>query len=210
MSCTTPRGVSDRSLNRFWSTAPHLLLCSLASLVLATAAKSQSATPFCFGDGTSSVSGGNCPCGPLQNGLPGEGCMNSTGAGGLMTAAGNSCVTFGCGPDTLVLQGNQLPSTATCILIQSATPLTTDVYLGDGIRCIGGVLRRLYVDSAFMGQVRFPPSTGPSISAQSAALGDVIPPAGVRYYQIYYRDPAVAHCPPALFNITNGMTVTWR
>ena len=185
----------------------RIALSFVASLALAGVAASQTATPFCFGDGTSSVAGGNCPCGAGQNGLPGQGCLNSAGAGAVLTAGGSSCISLGCGIDTLTLTASGMPPTL-CILIQSATQLSTDVYFGDGIRCLGGNILRMYVLQT-PGTAVFPPP-GPSISARSAALGDIIPPGATRLYQVYYRDPPPAHCPPATFNATSGMIVGWR
>ena len=185
---------------------------ALALLVVATLAsggdaRAQSTTPYCFGDGTAVI--GNCPCGPAQNGLPGEGCQNSSGAGGLMTAAGNPCVTAACGPDTLTLTGSGLPLTSTCILLQAQATLSPELFLGDGIRCLGGTLLRIQLNPASGGTVQFGAAGTPSISSSSAALGFPIPPNSTRFYQIYYRDPP-AFCTPSTFNITNGMIVVWR
>lgn len=203
MSCPAPVAPIGRIARRVSS----WLLVLLAGLAFVPGARAQGTTAFCFGDGTSTVPGGNCPCGVLQNGSPGEGCLNSTGTGGLLTAAGASCLT--CGADTLSLSGSGLPATTSCILIQSATQVA-DVYFGDGIRCIGGNILRLYLQNAVAGSVKFPPGGGLSISARSAVLGDSIPPGATRHYQVYYRDPPPAHCPSATFNITNGISAVWR
>ena len=40
--------------------------------------------------------------------------------------------------------------------------------------------------------------------------GGVTPGLGAtRYYQTYYRNSAGSFCPPATFNITNGITIVW-
>jgi len=52
----------------------------------------------------------------------------------------------------------------------------------------------------------------PTVSARSAALGDVLTLGAVRYYQTYYRDPAPLFCPsPAgnAWNISSGLSVAW-
>ena len=71
---------------------------------------------------------------------------------------------------------------------------------------------RLYVKNAASGLVHAPEPGEPSITARSAALGDPIPPGERRYYQVYYRDPGPAFCPPpagSTFNATNALKVVW-
>ncbi len=203
MHCPAPASPFRRIVRRVTSS----LLILIAGLAFVPGARAQATTAFCFGDGTSTVPGGNCPCGVAQNGLPGEGCLNSTGSGGVLTASGAPCVT--CGVDTLSLSASGLPPTTTGILIQSGTQIP-DVYFGDGIRCLGGNILRLYVQNAVAGSIKFPPGGAPSISARSAALLDTIPPGATRHYQVYYRDPSPAFCPPATYNITSGVSVVWR
>jgi hypothetical protein len=50
-----------------------------------------------------------------------------------------------------------------------------------------------------------------SVHAQSAALGDTITAGSTRYYQTYYRDPAVlGACASNLtFNVSDGQSVGW-
>ena len=41
-------------------------------------------------------------------------------------------------------------------------------------------------------------------------MNGVVPGSGaVRSYQTYYRNAAAAFCPPATFNATNAVRVTW-
>lgn len=180
-------------------------LAAFGAVGLGVHATAQSASAFCFGDGTSITP---CPCGAFQIGAPGEGCLNSAGTGGLCTAGGAPCLT--CGADTLTMTGSGLPPTTTSILIQGTVAASPEFSFGDGLRCVSGNFVRIGVLQATAGTVVFPATGAPTISARSAALGDVIPPGGVRFYQIYYRDPAALHCPPNTFNITNGQTVVWR
>ena len=157
---------------------------------------------FCFGDG----SGVACPCG--NSGTAGRGCQNSATTGGaLLTAAGQSSLAN----DTLSLTSNgELPS-VTSIFLQGDVAIT-GVSFGDGVRCAGGVLKRLYVHNALAGVVSAPIAGDLSIHARSAALGDPLSAGAPRYYQTYYRDPAPAFCASPsgnTWNISSGVTVVW-
>jgi hypothetical protein len=165
---------------------------------------SRPATPFCFGDGTLATA---CPCN--NNGSPGRGCNNSANTGGaLLSAAGTT------NPDTLVLTSSGELATALSIFLQGNASLATPVPFGDGVRCIGGNLERLYVENAVVGVVSAPQPGDPSITTRSTNLGDPIAPGSgaVRYYQTYYRDPNLAFCPAPpgnSWNVSNGVSITW-
>jgi len=159
-------------------------------------------TPLCFGDGSLATP---CPCG--NNGQPGNGCDNSIGTGGSNLVANGSTSL-----DTVVLTASGELPTALSIFLQGTTNLATPVIFGDGVRCAGGSLKRLYVKNAVGGVVSAPSVGQPSVSAQSAALGDVIAPGTSRWYQVYYRDPNLAFCAaPAggSFNVSNGVQLDW-
>ena len=159
------------------------------------------ATAFCFGDGTQ----GACPC--SNQGAAGRGCENSAATGGaVLTASGTTS------PDTLVLTSSGELPTALSIFLQGDQQLALPVVFGDGLRCVGGNLKRLYVKNAVGGVVSAPTGGDPSITAQSAALGDPFGPGAVRFYQVYYRDPDHAFCPAPpgnSWNVSNGLAVAW-
>ena len=159
-----------------------------------------SAGPFCFGDGT----GTPCPCG--NNGSPGRGCQNSSTTGGaLLTATGTS------NPDTMVLTATGEKPTALSIFLQG-TQSIQPVAFGDGLRCVHGVLDRLYTKTASGGVVSAPQGSDLSITARSAQLGHAIAPGSIRYYMTYYRDSVAGFCPgPAgsTFNGSNAWTILW-
>src|SRR6185295_3395475 len=112
----------------------------------------------CAGDG--SPTGVACPCSNF--GAPGHGCQNSAATGGALLVASGTV-----SPDTVTMNSSgQLPS-ASAILLQGSTILASPITFGDGTRCIGGALKRLYVAAAVGGAVSFPPAGGPSISARS-------------------------------------------
>jgi hypothetical protein len=157
-------------------------------------------TSYCFGDGTSSVS---CPC--LNFGAAGNGCANSANSAGALLQA-NGTTT----PDTVILASSgELPSALT-IFLQGDVSLSTPVVFGAGLRCADGNLKRLGSHNAVGGATSFPQGGDPSITTQSANLGDPIAPGSSRYYAAYYRDPSVSFCPPATFNATQGIGIVWN
>ena len=155
---------------------------------------------MCAGDGTLAA----CPC--ANTGVGGHGCENSVGTGGgLLGWSGNTV------PDTLVLGASGLLPNATSIFLQG-TSNVAPVAFGDGLRCTGGVLKRLYTKNASGGAVSAPGPGDPSITQRSAALGDPIPIGDRRYYQVYYRDPSAGFCPApsgGTYNITGSLRVFW-
>jgi hypothetical protein len=159
-------------------------------------------TPYCFGDGTLSIA---CPCG--NTGASAHGCQNSATTGGAVLA--------GCGstsPDMVMLTSSGELATALSIFLQGDASLASGIVFGDGVRCVNGNLKRLYMKNASGGYVTVPGSGDLSISAQSAALGDPIAPGSTRYYQAYYRDPVLSFCasPPGdSWNVSSGIIVVW-
>jgi hypothetical protein len=92
------------------------------------------------------------------------------------------------------------------------TTTISPVFFGDGLRCTGGALKRLYEKNAVGGVVSVPQAGDLSISARSAQLGDVIASGSTRYYYTYYRDPSTTFCatPPGnTWNVTNNLAVVW-
>lgn len=160
--------------------------------------------PFCFGDGFDADVLTPCPCGNF--GSTGRGCDNSIGMGGSLLAASGTLA-----PDTLVLQASAVPPSLS-IFLQGTEILSPGVLFGDGIRCVGGSLSRMAVKVASGGTASYPEPGEPGIRALAFSRADVIPPGGIRYYQVYYRDPAEAFCPNPpgnTWNVSNGIRVTW-
>ncbi len=163
-------------------------------------------TSYCFGDGSQVP----CPCG--NNGSPGNGCANSDHPGGAhLAASGVPSLAL----DTLVMTATDLHGSSLVMLVQGDAQVSPKIY-GDGIRCIGGHLKRMFkvknsgAETVVIPSIFSIPSSPMTISGQSAALGDPLSPGDIRYYQMYYRDPVGSFCPPATFNITNALTVIWQ
>ena len=155
-------------------------------------------TPFCGGDGTDPTVTTPCPCG--NSGAPRHGCANSVNANGAELLTTGSLAT-----DSVVLSASGMPAAASCIFLQGDA--MTDVVFGDGVRCAGGALLRLRTKTSVGGAAQFPDATD---GARLSERGGVAVGSGVvRFYQTYYRNSAVAFCPPATFNVTNGAFVIW-
>jgi hypothetical protein len=154
----------------------------------------------CFGDASAAA----CPC--SNSGGAGRGCQNSAGTGGAHLSISGST-----SPDTIVLQASgELPNALTIFLQGTANVAPVD--FGDGVRCAGGPLKRLYVKNASGGVAIAPALGDPSVSERATALGDVLDPGSRRYYQTYYRDPNTGFCAPPLganFNASQMRRITW-
>jgi len=156
---------------------------------------------FCFGDGSVVP----CPCG--NNGAPQRGCLNSvTTAGAALHAAGSAHLSA----DTFSMTAEGMTDKL-CVFMQGDLELAPTAF-GDGLRCAGGNLKRLYIENAAGGAATAPGASDPSVSARSASLGDVIPAGALRFYQTYYREPDSSFCPPPAgdrWNATSGLRVAW-
>jgi Tol biopolymer transport system component len=156
----------------------------------------------CFGDGTAAA----CPC--ANSGSAGRGCENSASTGGAeLTANGTSSLAA----DSLSLTSSGALPSALSIFLQGTT-FISPVAFGDGLRCAGGSLKRLYSHNASAGIVSAPQGADASVSARSSALGDAIQVGSTRHYQTYYRDPNLTFCPSPLgdaWNVSNSVSAVW-
>ena len=149
-----------------------------------------------------------CPCSnPPVGDL--RGCNNSSATGGArILAAGQPDLSA----DTLVFTTNGERPTALSILLQGTIELPAGLVYGQGVRCLGGILKRLYAKSAVGGSITAPAGGDPSVSQRSAALGNPIGAGQIRLYLVFYRDPIVlGGCPAAsTFNATRTLRVVWQ
>jgi len=159
-------------------------------------------TRVCAGDG----SAGACPC--ANSGANGRGCNNSASTGGAeLASSGWNSLQF----DTLLLTSSGELSTSTSVFLQG-TSLIAPVAFGDGLRCTGGVLLRLFVKSAASGTASAPGIGDVAVHSRSALLGAPLSPGSACTYQVYYRDANLGFCPaPAgsSFNVSNGLRISW-
>ena len=157
--------------------------------------------------GSSGVSA--CPCSNQPSGS-GRGCDNSLATGGAVLSASGLAYLAS---DSLVFTTSGERPTATSVVMQGSAELPAGIAFGQGVRCAGGSLRRMYAKTAAGGAISAPDfgAGDPSISARSASLGDPIQAGQARWYLVYYRDPIVlGGCPAtSTFNATQGGRVDW-
>lgn len=148
------------------------------------------------------ATGTECPCHNQGNGF---GCNNSHNTGGArLLASGTPSLQA----DTLSFTQSWEWNNTSSILLQG-TSSNSPVVFGDGVRCVGGTLKRLYtVNANSGGAAYYPPPSAPSVSARSAALGYTIPLGSMTYYQVYYRDANLTFCAGG-YNTGTAISVLW-
>jgi len=158
-------------------------------------------TAYCFGN---ALEGNPCPCGnDNDHSTPLGGCAHSDAAAGArLDASGRATV----GASTVVLHGTRGPASNFGIFFQAQVDLDgSGLFIGDGLRCTGGSLKRLEVVSTNeLGNA----STSVDIWQRSSSLGDVIGAGETRYYQWWFRDPD-GPCGTGS-NTSNGYMITWQ
>ncbi len=148
-----------------------------------------------------------CPCANPPGSAP-RGCDNSSGTGGAqLTSSGSAFLSF----DSLVFVTNGERPTAPSILLQGSAEIAAGATFGQGVRCAGGLVKRLYLKLASSGSVTIPQAGDLTVSARSAAVGDPISAGTSRWYAVYHRDPIIlGGCPASSgFNITQTQRVNW-
>jgi len=156
------------------------------------------------------ASGNPCPCNNDNAGISGPfaGCANSHTAGGaVLDATGNASLSG----DTVVFMVTGMEPNNSLMFFQTLNNLDgAGSFLGDGIRCAGGNLKRLKVKLADAnGHADSSPTV---ISVRSAQLGDTITPGSVRRYQVWGRDTLNPACGLGVNDSTtsNGYEIVWQ
>jgi hypothetical protein len=146
-----------------------------------------------------------CPCGNPPAG-PDRGCDNSAASGGA-TLVASGVASLGADSARFTTSGEI--ANALSIVFQGDADVPGGVVFGEGVRCVGGVLKRLHTESAVAGSIVYPDLLEPHVSVQSAALGDPIAPGSVRRYQVYYRDPSLPCAGEPDFSATQAIALVW-
>jgi hypothetical protein len=158
-------------------------------------------TSFCHPglDGTIS-----CPCANPPT-AAGSGCDNGVTGGATLTCTGTASLFL----DSMVMTSSDELATALSIFNQGTT--TTNVAFGQGVRCAGGSLKRLYTKVASGGTASAPGGGDVNVHTRSSQLGDVIAAGSTRYYYVYYRQPLVLGgcAATATFNSTQTVATIW-
>ncbi|MBK7875384.1 MAG: choice-of-anchor E domain-containing protein [Planctomycetes bacterium] len=156
---------------------------------------------FCAGDGLDPAVTTPCPCGNV--GAAGHGCANSVNAAGaLLDATGCSVVQ----PDTVALLASGMSGTTPVTFFKGDQSAAGGVPFFDGVRCVDGALVRLATNPSSAGTSSYPLPGQPALSVR----GNTPVGSGLTgYYQVSYRNAALAFCPPATANVTNGYSIVW-
>ncbi|MDZ4772211.1 MAG: hypothetical protein SGI72_03660 [Planctomycetota bacterium] len=158
---------------------------------------------FCFGDGAS----GACSCGNSSAIGAAAGCSNSVGTAASLVDSGAASLTS----DASILQVSGVTPTGICSFIQGNTTVSPTPF-GDGLRCAGGVLERLYLKSAQAGVATVPTFPEASVSQRSAFEGDPLSAITTRAYQVFCRDSDLVFCAAPRgnsFNMSSGLMICW-
>jgi hypothetical protein len=115
--------------------------------------------------------------------------------------------------DTLRFQIHEYADNPVRFYCQASATIASGRVYGQGVLCAGGRTLRLYTRSGNWNLFTVPNYLAGelSVSARSAALGDVIRAGESRAYFVSYRDPVVPRGCPATstFNATQTGVVTW-
>ncbi len=147
---------------------------------------------FCLGDG---ISAAPCPCSNETPTYRAEGCENSQGHGAYLTARGALEV----GADDATFAVYQARPNQPGMLVQGEA--TTNAPFKDGVLCMGNPTERI--------EVVFTDADGYAETASNISLEGSVLPFQTRYYQLWYRDPALSTCGTGS-NFTQGLEVSWQ
>ena len=145
-----------------------------------------SGAPYCFGDGSALA----CPC--ANPGGTGEGCRNSTGSGGLLSATGAGSIS----DDDLAIVASNLPNNQNGLIYAGLNPIQAP--FGDGHRCVAGAIVRFPVRNA---------GSGGSFTEANVASNLGLLAGETRRFQAWFRDP-MGPCGSG-HNLTHALAVTF-
>lgn len=149
--------------------------------------ETEVARPFCFSDGVSIL----CPCGNFTSVQ--EGCVNSSGAGAVLSGAGSARASL----DNLRLRLNQAPANAPALLFRGLQSAPQS--FRDGLLCCGAPQVRIAA-------VRLDAGGRYEFDEPLASLSGAAPGVAHRY-QVWFRDPQGA-CGTGS-NLSSALAIDW-
>jgi hypothetical protein len=168
-------------------------------VITTLAAVAVASTPVAQGIGTAFCFGVNCPCG---NDDASAGCKNSSGQGGVLTAAGSTSIAA----DDIVYTASHLSDHSVSLLVLSRNQRNLPFH--NGRMCVGPNIARLHqhTNSGSAGIASYD-----HIPSVLALYGTTISAGETWYAQSWYRDSAhQGLCDEAhATNLTNGLSVTF-
>jgi hypothetical protein len=181
---------------RYFSETGQLLISDTDHYVHVYELGSLVGMPYCFGDGSASA----CPCGNV--GGIGQGCTNSTGTAGMLSAGGLPSLSA----DTVELIAEGLVPNSPCMFFSGRNALSNGVGVtfGDGLRCAGGEAVRIQLTAA---DATGSATTSVEVSTNGQSFGHVLSVGEVVRYQCWYRD--FSGVCGSTYNLTNGYELIW-
>jgi hypothetical protein len=174
-------------------------------------AQAHTGQPFCIPSNGGPPNG--CPCNNPPSGQWGCDNFGQHTGGAQLTATGTASITPA--NDTLLFVSAGENNTSLSIFIQGTAMQSPPAVFGAGIRCVGGILKRMYTGPASSGTLQRPGLFDPDVATRSATPPGPIDPLSigdVRYYFVYYRDPqATGPCGnlASTFNSTQALEIHW-
>ena len=133
-------------------------------------------TRVCFGDGTAALP---CPCGNF--GGTEEGCANSTGLGGQLTALGSTSAAS----SAISFTGTKMPASRIAMLISGPPASGGSGFIGDGLSCVSAISYHGATLTSVSGTANWGSST---LSGANFTPGQTV------MFQLIYRDPVGGIC----------------
>lgn len=172
---------------------PHFPMGMTGAVIVADP---EPGTEFCAGNGAGTA----CPCNNNSSGP--IGCLNSILQGGRLRGSGVASVSA----DSLRLSVTGVPEGSNMLFFQGTTQVNggAGAVFGDGLRCAGGFVVRLGIETISFGHTKYPQGSDLPVSVRGSVSA-----GSVHAYQVFYRDPP-STCTGAAFNTTDAYLVTWQ